>query len=269
MKYQIVLLLCLLLISSCGQTTKKVTSDFESAEEATGIEIMQDDTELEVRETDDTVNTREEIEKKFNNYNLQFNPRILLNWYVITNTTQETMKEDREEIKALVTEALEQNALGEESYVIDSCLKEMETYEKYIALVAEEYDFSDELNGREITLSDYVYAYEYNDAHAMLVKVRESMLKIIENLNERKKMNIEELPKEYIGAWEAYYDAYEEYDEYIELWHDKSYILAEEMHEDISKAFGDANMVREQRPMTQMVNSVELWYEQNIGVCVE
>src|SRR3989338_9913650 len=190
MKYQIVLLLCLLLISSCGQTTEKVTSDFEIAEEATGIEILQDSTVGEAEETNDTTNIQEEISKKFNNYNLQFNPRILLNWYVITNTTQETMKEDREEIKALVTEALEQDALGEESYVVDSCLKEMETYEAYIALVAEDYDISNELEGREITLSDYVYAYEYNDAHAMLAKVRESLLKIIENLNERDRKSV-------------------------------------------------------------------------------
>src|SRR3989338_9452033 len=265
MKSKIMLLLCLLLISSCGQTTEKVTSDFESAEEATGIEILQDSTENEAEEADDTTNIQEEIEKKFNNYDLRFNPRNLLNCYVITNTTQETMKEDREEIKALVTEALEQNALGEESYVIDSCLKEMETYEAYIALVAEEYDLSDELNGREVTLWNYVAAYEFNDSHAMLVKVRETLQNIIENLKERKKMNIEELPNDYIEAWQAYYDGYEEYDEFIELWHDKSYTLADEMYEDISKAFGDANMVREQRPMTQMVNSVELWYEQNIG----
>ena len=53
MKYQIVLLLCLLLISSCGQTTEKVTSDFESAEEATRIEIDLDGSYMKGRQSVD------------------------------------------------------------------------------------------------------------------------------------------------------------------------------------------------------------------------
>lgn len=267
MKRKMLFMLCLLFIlSGCGETIEIVTSDIQTVENIAEVEIIEEDVELEKAE--ETIDLRE-IEEKFNNYDARFHPRLLLNMYVITETTQGAMKEKREELRTDVTEALAQNTLGEKSYMMDSCLTQMETYEAYIAFVAEEYNLSEELTGREVTLWNYVNAYEFNDSHAMLAKVRETLQNIIKNLKERKKMNIEELPNEYIEAWQAYYEGYEEYDEFIELWHDKSYTLADEMYEDISKEFGDANMVREQRPMSQMVNSVELWYNENVGVCIE
>lgn len=179
------------------------------------------------------------------------------------------MKEAREDLRDVVDAAQATNSLEENNYKIDSCVGALEEYESFIALTAEFYDLEEERQNRELILGQYVDAYEYNEAHEVLAKVRETLLKIIENLKKRQEMDIEQVTNEEIQSWQAYYDAYGDYDEFIDLWYKKSYILADEKYEDISKAWGDSNYYFEKRTMARRISEVEQWYENNVGVCLE
>ncbi len=154
---------------------------------------------------------------------------------------------------------------------LNSCLSKMETYREWIILVKENAELLEKLDNQLILLNEYVQSEKYQDALQKVNEIQNTINQMKINAQKREATGIQDFSAEVMASYDVYSESFEYYKEYINLLINEDYENAESKYIEYSQKYSEAISMgtEEEASISATINEADVWYQNNIGVCLD
>ncbi|MEK6826241.1 MAG: hypothetical protein AABY07_06235 [Nanoarchaeota archaeon] len=152
---------------------------------------------------------------------------------------------------------------------INSCVDNMGEYRNYVVLVKERLVLYDKYDSQTLALGSYVDAGRYQNALQEVRNIKKTVREFKENLIRRKEYNIQVISNNQLQSWDSLLEVYDIYEEYLNLEIQGDYYLADSKYQELTEKFSDAIVESGEESITEAIDEIDGWYENNIGSCFD
>lgn len=241
------------------------------------------------------------VNSRFHNYNLEYDVTRLMNLAFVPDSILSGMQEGELKITEYMSSAetsisnyqsLKQNIkithLSEEEQnivnqieekitdfnsnkaQIESCIENMETYRELIALSKEKTELVEDFAKETTLMNNYIDSEDYENAKGKVDELQEIIRRMKEKDERKIALGIITVPQEVMDSYDVYLEAYELYGEYIEFYEAGDTINAGQKYTEHLNKYNEAlELESNTMGLSETINEVDSWYQDNIGVCFD